>query len=254
MKRVTAMQERQVSGRHAAFGLARTDRPSHHEFMQKPVIAAVSFMLGALPAQAEPSFLAGITATSDYVSNGVSQTDGKGALQAYLEYTGNGFYLGSWMSNVEIGDDRLEVDLYAGYRHRFANGLFLDLGYARYLYNASGDCCGELKLTAVYPLFDNTLGLEAYGAYDPESHGSNLRVTAAYEVTGQLGLSAAFGRTSLNDNAYWDAGGSFAFNDTVSADLRYYGAQSGDAGLVFALSFATEQGSFRRLLAAPFAR
>jgi len=199
-------------------------------------------------------YYAGVDVTSNYVSNGVSQTNGKPALQGYLEIAKNGFYAGTWLSRVDFGtNDSVEIDLYLGYRNRFDSGFFLDIGYAQYLYNDSGSCCGEIKLTGIYPIMEN-MGLEGYLAYDPVAHNLNKSATLAYAATEQFGLSATYGESDFNNTEHWQIGASYAFTNHLSAGLAYYGAQSGDEGLVFTLSLATTQDSFARLLAAPFGR
>lgn len=216
-------------------------------------VAALSSLACPLLADGV-TFYAGVDATSDYISNGVSQTGGKPALQAYIEVDSNGFYAGTWLSQVDFGtNDNVEIDLYLGYRTRFDSGFYLDVGYAHYFYDDSGSCCGELKLTGVYPVLEN-MGLEGYLAYDPVAENFNKRATLAYAVTEQFGLSAAYGKTDFNNNEYWHVGASYAFSNFVSASLAYHGAQTGDEGLVFTLSLATTQDSFARLLAAPFGR
>jgi len=212
-------------------------------------------MFMASPAMSqEISYYAGISATSNYVSNGITQTSGNPAIQPYLEMEYAGFYAGTWLSNVDFGTgDHVEIDLYLGYRTTLAEKLYVDVGYARYFYDDSGDCCGELKLTAVYPILPN-LAVEAYLAYDTQSHNLNKRGKIAYKINDQLAVSGRYGETESNDNEYWDVGGSYAFNEKWSADLRYYGAETGDEGVVFTLSLATSQSTFSRLFVNPFTR
>jgi hypothetical protein len=90
------------------------------------------------------------------------------------------------------------------------------------------------------------MGLQGYLAFNPVSSSINRRATLAYEVDARFGLSGSLGRTGSN-NTYWDLGASYALSNLISADLRYYGAQSGDVGVVLNLSIATHQDSFSRL-------
>ena len=59
------------------------------------------------------------------------------------------FYAGVWASTVDgesvdiDPDDRFEFDLSAGIRPTFGD-LWLDLNYTRYIYDNSGDCCGDI--------------------------------------------------------------------------------------------------------------
>jgi uncharacterized protein (TIGR02001 family) len=115
------------------------------------VACAAVLYLGAAPVlrAQETQFYTGIDIATDYVSNGISQTNGKPALQAHLEVENSGFYAGTWMSNVDFANsDNAEIDLYLGYRSGLGDKLFVDLGYARYLYDSTGDCCGEIKASA----------------------------------------------------------------------------------------------------------
>lgn len=75
-----------------------------------------------------------VSLASNYVSNGISQTDDKPAIQGGLvfEYT-NGLYLGTWVSTVNNG---LEVDVYAGYLAAVKNVEY-DIGFLTYNYTNS---------------------------------------------------------------------------------------------------------------------
>lgn len=216
-------------------------------------IALAAMMGVAAPLHAgDLNYSAGLDYTSNYVSNGVTQTNGKPAVQAFYELDMNGFYAGTWISGVDFGNgDNLEVDLYLGYRTTFASEFYLDVGYARYLYDNSGDCCGEMKLTGAYQIVRD-LGLVGYVAYNPDSGDFNKSVTLAYEVNDRFGLSGKYGKTDFNNNEYWQVGASLAFNDLLSGKVVYHGAETGDEGLVFTLSLATNQSNFARLLTNPF--
>lgn len=222
-------------------------------------LGLISMMLGAAclgtALQAgDFNFSSGISATSNYVSNGISQTNSKPTIQAYFEAEKNGVYAGTWMSGVDFDDDdNIEVDLYLGYRKSYDSGFFFDLGYAHYFYDASGACCGEIKLTGAYSA-TGKLGFEGYLAYNPESGNVVKSAALAYAITDRLALSALYGNTDANDNDFWHIGALMAFNDFFSGEIRYYGAQSGNEGLVVTLSLATNQSNFARLVLNPFQR
>ena len=81
-----------------------------------------------------------IGVSSDYMWRGMSQTDGKPALNiGAWQDVGKGFYVGAWASNVDFNDDtKIEYDLYGGYA--FSKGDFnLDVGYMSYRYDANSD-------------------------------------------------------------------------------------------------------------------
>lgn len=220
------------------------------------IIACAIGMASSVSAQEERgvSYLFGVDIVSNYVSNGVTQSDGKPAIQPYFEVGLNGFYAGTWMSNVDFGDnDDWEIDLYLGYRNLLANDLFIDVGYARYLYDHSGDCCGEAKLTLGYPLTDQ-FGVTGYVAYNPESENFNRNMTLAYEPTPEFGFAAIYGYSDSYAHEYWSVGASYTFDEIWSAGLKYEGSGSGDEGLVFRISLGNLQTPLVRLLGAPFQR
>lgn len=197
-------------------------------------------------------YFTGVTLTSNYVSNGVTQSNDKPAIQPYLEVEVNGFYSGFWASSVDLPvNDKTELDLYAGYRRNYENGLFIDVGYARYFYNDSGDCCGEAKITLAYNIEDR-IGLKVAVAYNPDSENFNNRLSAAYTLTETFALSGGYGKNDGYSNNYWDVGATYEFNEFVKADARYYGASSGDEGLVASLIFGSASETFGRLFTQPF--
>ena len=75
---------------------------------------------------------ASVTLTSNYVSNGISQTDDGPALQAGIDFEyKSGFYVGVWGSNVDPG---YELDLNAGYFYKIEENLGFDIGATRFTY------------------------------------------------------------------------------------------------------------------------
>ena len=202
----------------------------------------------------ETEYFVGFDLVSNYVSNGVTQSNDNPALQGYFELARGGFYAGTWMSRVDFGDDdRIEIDLYLGYRHLFENDLFLDFGYAQYLYDDTGNCCGEFKLTVGYPVHED-VGLKAYVAYNPETEFFNRNLSIGYAATDQWNFDAKIGYTDFYAHRYWNVGTYYTFNDFWSFRLTYEGSDSDDAGLVAGVSLANTQDVLFRFLAAPFQR
>ncbi|HRP78935.1 MAG TPA: TorF family putative porin [Aquamicrobium sp.] len=195
----------------------------------------------------------GVALTSRYISRGVDLSDGP-ALQAYIEPSYGIFYAGVWLSTidgdlggVEPGDD-IEFDLYVGIRPEFGS-LALDFGYTRFVYDSSGDCCGEFHAKATYTFTEQfSAGGELY--YDPDSEGlygvANAAVVLPYDVT----LSGAVGAwlDDNNDDIDWNIGLSYTFNDTVTLDGRYHDSDNpANAGrFVVSLSFDTSWSALRR--------
>lgn len=175
----------------------------------------------------------GAAVTTRYISRGVDQSDGP-ALQAYVEPSYGIFYAGIWASTVDgnlaTGDPRddFEIDFYAGIRPEFGS-LALDLGYARYVYDASGDCCGEFYAKGTYSFTEQfSAGGELY--YDPDGETvygvAKAEVVLPYEVT----LSGAVGTylDDSDDTVDWNVGLSYTFADVVTVDGRYHDTDSRD--------------------------
>lgn len=78
-----------------------------------------------------------VTLASDYLFNGVSQTDEKPALQASFDWAGeSGVYSGVWASNVDFGEGtEVELDGYLGYSSAVTESVNIDVGVAQYTYH-----------------------------------------------------------------------------------------------------------------------
>lgn len=103
--------------------------------MKKTVIA--SLIAGNLMFTAHAAtYSASMAGTSDYVFNGVSQTQEKPAVQVGMGANfDSGFYVGTWASNVDFGDEAQEEwDFYTGYSANFAEDWNYDLAINQYTY------------------------------------------------------------------------------------------------------------------------
>lgn len=197
----------------------------------------------------------GAAVTSRYMSRGYDYSDGP-AFQAYIEPSYGIFYAGVWMSTLEgslggmVATDDVEIDLYAGIRPEFGN-LSLDLGYARYLFDDSGDCCGEFYAKGEYAFTEQfSAGGELYFNPDEDSvYGvAKASVVLPYDVT----LSAAVGNwlnqgtsTNSEDNVDWNVGLSYTFADVVTLDGRYHDSNFDDGRFVVTLSVDTSWSALR---------
>ena len=161
--------------------------------MKKSLLAlSTAIVLGAVPtlAQADLAFNAGVF--SDYRYRGISQTRLKPAVQAGVDYSLGGFYVGAWASSIKWikdfgGDANVEVDLYGGYKGDIIkDSLSYDVGVLRYQYPSN-----KLKPSA------NTT--ELYGAltYGPATLKYSQALTNTFGAldsknTYYLDLSATF--------------------------------------------------------------
>lgn len=200
---------------------------------------AAAALLTAVPAAAQDfGIYWGGTITSDYISRGVTQTQNRPAFQPWVEVESNGFYAGLWASNVRFGGvdpDRVEVDIYGGYRWSIENTSF-DVGYARYLYNSSGDCCGEF-----YALVEHAAGsLTMFGgAYFGHSGGITVNDAHAgfsIEVMERLSASTTLGHAA--GVTYADVGVNYAINDNYDIDARVHRSNSLGTRAVVSFNFA----------------
>jgi uncharacterized protein (TIGR02001 family) len=147
-------------------------------------------------ARAEVS--AELTMATDYVWRGVSQTDGKPALQLGAEYSHpSGFFAGVWGSNVDFDEDvddpaRVEIDLYAGWRGETAWGLGWEAKLLRYLYpdtTVSYDYA-EITLAVSYGIARAEVAYsnDAFASGEP---GVHYNAGLEHELALPLGLTLA---------------------------------------------------------------
>jgi uncharacterized protein (TIGR02001 family) len=140
------------------------------------------------PAKAKVAYTASwnLGATSQYVFRGLSQTDGKPALQGGFDYAhSNGFYCGTWLSNITWYTDqnagvasapvslaspggagapyvaglrnraRVEWDVSVGYKNTFATDWNYDFGLIEYYYPGAFENTGAYRqpnTTEIYAL------------------------------------------------------------------------------------------------------
>ena len=112
--------------------------------MQKHIIAfaapaVAAAVIGAMPAAAHADLAFNVGAVTDYRYRGISQTRKKPTVQAGVDYTAGGFYVGAWGSGIKWikdagGDANVEIDIYGGYKGEIAKDLGYDVGVLTYQY------------------------------------------------------------------------------------------------------------------------
>ncbi len=149
-----------------------------------------------------------IGVTSNYLWRGVTQTQDAVAVQGGIDFGHNsGFYAGTWLSNVDFGDETsYELDLYAGYSGSINDELSYDVSYLYYAYpDATADInFGELTLGINWQWL--TL------SYSHTLHGDN---------------DIASSPLDKDDMRYLQANISIPVSETISLDL-HYGDSQGD--------------------------
>lgn len=202
--------------------------------IQKTLIGGIALVLatasGAAAQQVELSY--GVAVTSNYISDGATQSDDNPALQGYVEAAYNLFYAGVWSSTVDFGDDpdfgrdNFEFDLYVGVRPTVGDFSF-DLSYYRYIYDDSGDSNGEFVLIGEYPVADfGTVGAEF--DYDPDANtrwgevAGGLGFAEVWTVGGAVGTDFGSEDWGEDDKVAWNAGVTRGVGEIASVDLRYH--------------------------------
>ncbi|MCC5971250.1 MAG: hypothetical protein JJU15_15005 [Pararhodobacter sp.] len=201
-------------------------------------VAALA-LLAALPATAQDfTFSWGGTITSNYISRGETQTGNRPAFQPWVEVEANGFYGGLWASNVRFGGgdpDRVELDIYAGYRWSIENTSF-DIGYARYLYDRSGDAGGEFYALVEHDAGALTIFSGAYFGHSGSLTLNDAHAGVSLSLMDNLSASTSFGRSGGSN--YGDVGLTYAINDNYDVDARVYRSNVLGTRAVVSLSFA----------------
>ena len=183
----------------------------------------------------------GVTLTSDYISRGDTQTEGGAAIQPYAELTINDcFYVGYWGSNVSFaGTKGWESDLSVGVRPKLGPVSF-DFGYVRYLYTNSASAeYGEAYAKASFSPF-NPVTIGAAVFVNPANSDHYLELNGSVDLSHGFSASAAVGSNTLGTTTTtpWNAGVSWAPQDWVKFDGRYYAGPTANK-FVAAVTFST---------------
>ena len=217
--------------------------------MKKTLLVAAA-ALGALfagsaaMAQDSGSLSYNVAVTNNYVWRGVSQTNGKEALQGGLDYKKGVFYAGTWLSNVSFDAPKsgehadTEMDLYLGLTPSVGDFAF-DFGAIAYTYPQAGSAnIGELKAGVSHPMGKGTIGAVMYVPTETLDN-PYYEVNASYPLTDKLSISGALANNEANkveidgnmNGDYgvkyttWNAGLTYALTSAVSLDLRYSQAE-----------------------------
>ncbi|MCQ4345922.1 TorF family putative porin [Pseudomonas stutzeri] len=150
--------------------------------------------------------------TSDYMFRGISQTQGKGAIQGGLDVVHeSGLYIGTWASNVDFGGDAsVEFDYYLGFGGEITENVSYDLGWIQYEYPGDSD----LNFSEYYGSV-TAYGVSVGAAYSSDFGGddSTLYTYLGYEYTlpYEIGLALQYGKYDFKDATF--ASGEDSYND-----------------------------------------
>jgi uncharacterized protein (TIGR02001 family) len=173
-----------------------------------------------------------ISAVSDYLFRGVSQTDEKATVQGSLTWTAaSGVYVGSFASGVDFGTDSpdVEVDYFVGYGFDVSDKVNIDLLLNRYTYpGASEMAYNELVTTTT---FADSWALNVSYTNDVWGSGTDgwyYGLSHDWSLPNDFTLSANVGRSVFRDSAVaedytdWGVGISRSFGP-ANVSLGYYG-------------------------------
>lgn len=193
---------------------------------------AVTAAMGAAKADA-PVWNFDLTAASDYMFRGVSQTENGAAGFAAAKVTYEGFYAGVGGENVNFHNGITgEYDLSAGWMPDY-DGFNFNIGAIRYGYTNS-PAHVDIDTVEALGAVSHAVGPFTAGVsvnYTPNYFGTHEDGTyyegnLAYPVPllDGLSLSGAVGRQQVNaGGSYttWNVGGTYAFFDHLALGLRY---------------------------------
>jgi len=212
----------------------------------------------AVATSAHAGTTGSVALTSDYVFRGVSQTDGKPALQGGIEFASEGgFYAGAWGSNVSWLSDlsttaapissSLELDVYGGYRGKFSNAVSYDVGLLYYAYPGdfpvgfnSADTAEVYAGLTVAASDKLSLGAkyshavtDLFGYVDSSGSGY-LDLNATLALDGGWSLAAHAGKQWIDGNGAfeysdWKLGVTKAFDNGFSVAAAWTDTDADDA-------------------------
>lgn len=146
-----------------------------------------------------------ISAVSDYLFRGASQTDEKATLQGSLTWTAaSGVYAGAFASGVDFGTDSpdVEVDYFVGYGFAASDKLDIDVLINRYTYPGASDSnYNELITTATFA--GNSALSVGYtnDVWGSDTDGWYFGLSHDWSLPSDFTLSANVGRSVFRDSA-----------------------------------------------------
>ena len=225
---------------------------------RKHVVATALCVVLGIAADAAAGTTGSVAVTSDYVFRGVSQSNGKPALQGGVEFaTERGAYIGAWGSSISWLSDAsppaapissaLEMDVYGGYRGKLGDAVGYDIGALYYAYPGAFPsgfnradtlelyagvtlaASDKLSLGAKYSV--STTDLFGYA----DSAGSGyLDLSATVAIADGWSVGAHAGKQWIKGNRAfdytdWKLGVTKAFDSGVSANLAWTGTDANAA-------------------------
>jgi len=169
-------------------------------------LAAAALSLAAFAAsaqEAESPYSWNVTAVSDYVFRGVSQTDEDPTLQAGFTYTSPvGLYAGVWGSGVDFGpgDPSTEVDYLIGYGVDVTENVNFDVLLNRYTYLGASELnYNELITTTTFNEQYKVTVAYSNDVWNSSTDGWYFGVGGEWGLPQDFTLTANVGRSTFED-------------------------------------------------------
>lgn len=188
----------------------------------------------AAPAASSYSVTVDFPYATKYVFRGVELA--KGAFQPSVKVTSGDFYAGVWMSAPVDRGYELEIDYYAGYGFKLAEGWAVDAGLTVYTYPGLDTSGGADKSTYEgYVGVNGTLGIFSsgtYAYYDFTLKAFTIQEALGYSITlddkTAVNLLATVGHVSPDAGSgytYYGFGASVPYKltdkATITAGVQY---------------------------------
>jgi len=193
------------------------------KLMNKNIIAIAATSLLTVSAASQAALSSTVNLASDYTFNGVSQTINDPALQASFDYAAdNGFYAGTWASNVDFGegeDTNIEWDAYIGKYYQLNEKVGLDTGIAYYTYHGD-DASDTYNYPEAYAKFayNSAMGDTEFNFwYSWDYFGLDVNhyiamIAHTVEVSEGHSIKVSFDRSTSADEKKWAWDGDDAYN------------------------------------------
>lgn len=189
------------------------------------------------------------TVASDYIFRGISQTMGRPAIQASVDFEhDSGFYAYVWGTNVDFIPDaetddgaRTEIDLAAGYVAEISDRWSIDTMFVRYVFPGTrGDINYDYNELLSTLRFDDSYGVTVAYAGDVDGTATEswfYRADASFELPATIALDVSYGYFDLapaygTGYTFGSAALTREFGEAVAA-LSFYSAFNGAEQIFF---------------------
>lgn len=202
--------------------------------MKKTLVygSLLAMTLGASTFAQAGELSANASVTSNYIWRGLTQTTNSAAVQGGIDYAAdNGFYIGTWASNVDYGADDVfsyEHDVYFGYSGETSGGLGYDFGYLYYNYDSVAEFdFSEVYGSLSYNGFSASLNLLAHTEAD-EAPGQDFDFGSTYYLSADYAFEVKEGLELGFHIGYHDGDFNEAFNGVPDSYIDYNATLSKD--------------------------